>query len=285
MTKLRSPIPWFGGKQQMSSKLLPLIPDHQTYVEPFGGACSLLFAKEPSPVEIYNDLDSDLVNFMRVLRDPKLFADFYHRACLSPYSREEWQFCKNHLNDDPNPVERARRFFVLARFSFSGLVGNSFGIDVTASKGGMVQKASSYQGVLGMLPRLSNRMTSVLIENRDFRKIIQLYDTEETFFYLDPPYLPETRKGGTYPHELTTDDHRELVEILHNIKGKVMLSGYPSELYDSLGWRKIEWNVCCRAAGRTRASGLQGKGMVSKLQQRTECVWLNYDLPCKDKVE
>lgn len=206
MRKLRSPIPWFGGKQLMAGKLVPLFPEHRTYVEVFGGACSLLFAKESSPVEIYNDLDSDLVNFMRVLRDPKFFPDFYHRACLSPYSREEWMFCKQHLNDDENPVERARRFFVLARFSFSGLVGNSFGIDITASKRGMVQKASAYQGVLGMLPRLSERMTSVLIENRDFRDIIKVYDTENTFFYCDPPYLPETRKSGAYKHEMTTQD-------------------------------------------------------------------------------
>lgn len=274
--RLRAPIPYFGGKHNMAGKLSPLFPSHQTYVEVFGGAGSLLFAKMPSPVEVYNDIDSDLVNFMRVLRDQKLFPDFYHRACLSPYSREEWTFCRDHLNDDPNPVERARRFFVLARFSFSGLVGNSFGICVTGSKSGMVQKASAYHGVLGILPRLSERMTSVLIENRDFRTIIRLYDTENTFFYLDPPYVPETRRSGAYKHEMTTDDHRELLEILRTIKGKAMLSGYPNDLYDSLGWRKKTWSVHCNAAGRTRASGLQGVGAVTRLQKRTECAWMNY---------
>jgi DNA adenine methylase len=274
--KLRAPIPYFGGKQLMASKLLPLFPEHKTYVEVFGGAGSLLFAKEPSPVEVYNDIDSDLVNFMAVLRDQDMFPDFYNRACLSPYSRQEWLFCRDHLNDDPDPVERARRFFVVARFSFSGLIGSSFGICVTGSKGGMVQKASAYQGVLAILPRLSERMISVLIENRDFRDIIRLYDTESTFFYLDPPYVPETRRNGAYKHEMTSEDHGLLVEMLCGIKGKVMLSGYPSELYDSLGWRKQEWTVTCNAAGRTRASGLQGVGKVSKLQQRTECAWMNY---------
>ncbi|MCL4551978.1 MAG: DNA adenine methylase, partial [Candidatus Marsarchaeota archaeon] len=243
----------------------------------FGGAASLLFAKKSSPVEVYNDLNSDLANFMRVLRDRDgMFPDFYNRACLSPYSRQEWLFCREHLNDDPDPVERARRFFVLARFSFSGLVGGSFGIDVVGSKGGMVQKASAYQGVLGILPRLSERLVSVLIENRDFRKVIEQYDTPTTLFYIDPPYLPETRRSGAYEHELTSDDHRELVEILRHVKGKVMLSGYPSELYDSLGWNKREWETCCKAAGRTRASGLQGIGKVSDLQKRVECVWMNY---------
>lgn len=273
---LRPPIPYFGGKQSMASKLVPLFPEHKTYVEPFGGAASLLFAKEPSAVEVYNDADSNLVNFMHVLRDANLFPDFYHRASLSPYSREEWLFCRDHLNDEPNPVERARRFFVLARFSFSGLVGSSFGIDVGGSKRGMVQKASAYQGVLALLPRLSQRLMSVLIENRDFRDIIRLYDTPDTFFYLDPPYMPETRKSGCYEHEMTTEDHQQLVGILESVKGKAMLSGYPNGLYDSLGWRKQEWSTVCNAAGRTRASGLQGKGVLSALQQRTEVVWMNY---------
>lgn len=273
---MRPPIPYFGGKQMLASKLLPLFPEHKTYVEPFGGAASLLFAKNPSPVEIYNDIDSDLVNFMRVLRDDDMFPDFYNRACLSPYSREEWLFCRDHLNDDENPVERARRFFVLARFSFNGLVGRSFGIDVTASKGGMVQKASAYHGVLGMLPALSNRLTSVLIENRDFRDIIRIYDTEQTFFYLDPPYLPETRRSGSYKCELTLEDHHELIELLSKVKGKVMLSGYSSKLYDSLGWNKQEWEVCCSAAGRTRDSDLQGASIMRNTQTRKEVVWMNY---------
>lgn len=274
--KLRAPIPYFGGKQLMANKLLPLFPEHKTYVEVFGGAGSLLFAKQPSPVEVYNDIDSDLVNFMAVLRDQDMFPDFYNRACLSPYSRQEWLFCRDRLNDDPDPVERARRFFVLARFSFSGIVGKSFGIDVTASKGGMVQKASAYQGVLSMLPRLSERMVSVLIENRDFRDIIRLYDTEQTMFYADPPYLPETRRSGSYRFEMTKEDHCELVELLKNVNGKVMLSGYDNDLYGSLGWKKQEWDVCCNAAGRTKASGLQGIGGVSSLQKRTECIWTNY---------
>lgn len=112
MPKLKPPIGWFGGKQQLFGKLLPLLPDHQTYVEGFGGAGALLFAKAPSPVEVYNDIYSDLVNFMRVLRDRGgMFPDFYNRACLSPYSRDECLFCRDHLNDDPDPVERARRFF------------------------------------------------------------------------------------------------------------------------------------------------------------------------------
>lgn len=273
---LKSPIQWFGGKQSLAPKLLPYIPEHHTYIECFGGGGSLLFAKEPSPVEVYNDLDGDLVNFFRVLRDPALFPDFYNRAWLSPYSREEYNFCKQHLNDDADTVERARRFFVLARFSFSGLLGSSFGIVVTASSRGMAQPASSYKSVLCMLPLISERLSRVEIESKDFRKFLTGYDTENTFAYLDPPYVPETRKSGKYRCDMSLQDHNDLIDILRNIKGKVMLSGYPNELYDSLGWNRVEWDVVCKAAGRTRASGLQGVGNVLEKQKRTECIWMNY---------
>ena len=102
-----------------------------------------------------------------------------------------------------------------------------------------------------------------------------MYDTPQTFFYCDPPYVPSTRRAGVYKHELTDEDHQELVELLKQIQGRVMLSGYPNELYDSLGWRRIEWEVNCHAAGRTRVSGLQGAGSAAG-QKRTECVWMNY---------
>jgi DNA adenine methylase len=247
-------------------------------VEAFGGGGSMLLAKEPSPVEVYNDADADLVNFFRVLRDPHLFPDFYNKAWLSPYSREETEFCKRHLHDDPDPVERARRFFVLARFSFAGIPGNSFGLNVTSSSRGMVEKVSAYRNVLCAIPLIADRLSRVEIECRDFRSILTTYDTEHTFFYLDPPYLPETRKSGKYRCEMTEEDHEDLVKLLQCIKGKVMLSGYPSELYDSLGWTRTNWDVTCRAAGRTRASGLQGEGHVKSNQKRTECVWMNYQI-------
>lgn len=275
--RIKSPIQWFGGKQAMAAKLLPLFPEHHTYVEPFGGGGSLLISKEPSPVEVYNDLDADLVNFFRVLRDPVLFPDFYNRAWLSPFSREEYLFCRDHLSDDANVAERARRFFVLARFSFSGQVGKSFGINVTSSSGGMVGHVSAYRNILCVLPLITERLSRAEIECRDFRQIISAYDRPGTFFYLDPPYMQSTRKSGSYKHEMTNQDHQELVELLRGIQGKAMLSGYPNELYDSLGWRHMEWQVNCSAVGRTRAAGLQGVGAMGEAQKRTECVWMNYE--------
>lgn len=275
MRKFRSPIPWLGGKNALAPKLLELMPgEYETYCEVFGGGASLLLAKDPSPVEVYNDLDDDLNNFFRVLRDPALFCDFYNRAWLTPYSRAEHAFCLEHLNDDPSRVERARRFFVLARYSFSGIIGNSFAVSLCA-RAGMADKANAYRNVLCMLPLISERLAGVEMECYDWRRILDIYDRPTTFFYIDPPYKPSTRKSGKYRRELTEEDHVELIKLLREIQGKVMLSGYPSELYDSLGWRCTTFEVTCAAAGRTRASGLQGAG-ACKEQKRTECVWMNY---------
>lgn len=119
------------------------------------------------------------------------------------------------------------------------------------------------------------------IECRDWRDIVKLYDRPNTFFYLDPPYLPSTRKGGGYRCELSEEDHQQLVNVLHTVQGKVMLSGYPSELCDSLRWRKLEWEMTCCAAGRTRATGLLGPGSARQKQSRTECVWMNYEPPAQ----
>ena len=273
MTRLRSPIPYFGGKAALADRLISLFPEHKTYVEVFGGGGSILFTKEPSSLEVFNDLSGNVINFFRVVRDREgMFPDLYNRACLSPFSREEWRFCKDHLNDDPDPVERARRFFVLARYSFGGMLGAGFALTVSKPGG----KARAFGSALCMLPAISERLREVEIEMKDFRDVIRLYDSQETFFYFDPPYLPETRRSGGYECEMTLADHKDLVSRLLNIKGKAMLSGYPSELYDSLGWRRVEWETTCAAAGRTKASGLQGTGAAKQKQKRTECVWMNY---------
>jgi DNA adenine methylase len=125
--RLRSPIVWFGGKGAMVAKLLPLIPEHRIYVEPFGGGASMLVSKEPSAVEVYNDINSGLVNFFRVLRDSRQYGRLRRLAALTPYAREEFDFCRETWADAEETVERAYKWFVVARMSFSGIFGNSWG--------------------------------------------------------------------------------------------------------------------------------------------------------------
>jgi len=275
---LRSPIIWFGGKGNMVAKLLKFIPSHRTYVEVFGGGASLLFAKEPSPVEVYNDIDSGLVNFFRVLRDKDKFQKFYEKVCLTPYSREEYNYCRATWQNCEDEVERAYRWFVVARMSFSGDFGHSWSFKVTASCKGMAASCSAWLSVIEELPLMHQRFMTVQIEHKDFRDLIRTYDTKDTFFYLDPPYVPETRSWGKYKHDCTDKDHKDLVEILLNIKGKAMLSGYANRIYKRLedeGWIRHDFETTCHAVGRTKQTGILGEGTAKEKHKRVESIWLS----------
>ncbi len=258
------------------------MPKHHTYVEVFGGAANLLLAKEPSPVEVYNDIDSGLVNFFRVIRDKDKFKRFYEQVMLIPYSREEYCYCRDTWRDEGDDVLRAVKWFVAARQNFGGQLGGSWGYHVSRSRRGMSGTVSSYLGAIETLPDIANRFLRVQIEHNDFRKIIAAYDTPNTFFYLDPPYVLETRIGGeVYSNEMTLSDHEDLVDLLLHIKGKAMLSGYEHNIYKSLeqaGWIKIKIEARCHATGTTKGTKyLQNKENRKKLE-RTECVWLNYNV-------
>ena len=260
---LRGPIRWFGGKGNMLRRLLPLIPMHETYVEVFGGGAALLFAKEISPLEVYNDIDSGLVTFFRVLRDPEKFARFYHLAAFTLYSREEYYYCRETWADVEDEVEKAYRWFVVARMSFGGHFAHSWGFNLT----GHSPSSGAWANTLRLLPEIHQRFSQVQVENRDFRKIIETYDLPDTFFYLDPPYVLETRRSGGYAHEMSIDDHKALVDILLRIKGKAMLSGYAHEVYaplESAGWHRKDFPTVCHAVGRTRQSGLMGMRGTSR---------------------
>lgn len=278
--RLRSPIVWFGGKGSMVAKLLPFIPKHKTYVEPFGGGASLLFAQTPSAVEVYNDLNSGLVNLFRVLRNPEQFEQFHKLVQLTPYAREEFFDCKRSWSLAVDPVERAYRWFVVARMSFAGMFGAGWSFGRRSSRG-MESHVSSWLGIVEMLPEISERLRRVLVEHKNAFDLIETYDSSETFFYLDPPYVLSTRKSGGYEHELDDDAHKRLVETLLSIKGKALLSGYANSIYAELereGWHRKDWETVCIAAGRTRATGILGNGAAKLKQRRVESIWFNYEV-------
>lgn len=264
----------------MVTKLLPLIPQHGIYVEPFGGGASMLLAREPSAVEVYNDLNSGLVNFFRVLRNKKQFDEFHRLASLTPFSREEHDLFNSTWASTTDPVERAHQFFVVARSSFGGIFGNTWGHTVASSSRGMAGSVARYLGAVEKLPEVSTRLLRVQVEHGNALNVIERYDTPETFFYLDPPYALSTRKSGGYEHEMEDAQHRQLVELLLTVKGKVLLSGYPTPLYAKLeesGWHTQRWQAICSASGRTRLNGLMGAGKAKLKQQRIEAVWFNYE--------
>jgi DNA adenine methylase len=229
-------IPYIGGKSRLASWIISQFPENytrMTYVEPFGGAGWVLFKKEKSLVEVYNDKDEMLVNLFIVLRDH--FQEFRRRAHRTLYSRRIFtlaveQIRNNYFKDN---IDKAVAFAVSVVQSFSGTRHSwSYGIS----------KKSRSENWLAFLRRLNEiryRLSTVQIECLDFRKVIEKYDTPNTLFYLDPPYVG---KESYYQGGFTEKDHIELAELLKNIKGKFLLSYYPCELVEEL-YKDFNWET------------------------------------------
>lgn len=268
----------------MVRKILPLLPPHRIYVEPFGGGASILLAKEPSPVEVYNDLNGDLVHFFRVLRNRRQFREFYRLAQLTPYARAEYNHCRATWQQTGKPVQRAWQWWVVARMGFSGQFGAGWSSAVTQSNRGMVGTCSDFLSTIDQLPQVVARLKRVQIEQSDFRRILDRYDSPQTLFYCDPPYVSSTRSNKKYACEMTDTDHRELVDRLLQLEGRAVVSGYAHPIYRPLqraGWRVRRYRTACHAAAKTRATGILGPGAARKKQPRTETLWISPNGACR----
>lgn len=263
MANATGPLNWYGGKARLAPWIHDHLPPHHRYVEVFGGGAAVLFSKPPSPIEIYNDLDDGLVGFFRVLRDPVLFPVFVYRIQLVPYSRAEFYRFKQTWQEPDDPVERAVRWFSVARWSFSGDWGHSWGFDL--EKPSVIAR---WLSVVRELPDFHQRLQSVFIEHDDWRAILDRYDLPETCWYLDPPYVPDTWENKSYRHRMTRADHQELVDRLLTLQGMILLSGYASDFYRPLehaGWHRLERHVALRA----------GNLRLRPHETRQECLWIN----------
>jgi len=256
---------WYGGKFNHLNWLLPLLPYTRHYCEPFGGSAAVLLNREPSPVETYNDIDGEVVNFFSTLRDG---ADELIRSILlTPFSREEFAKACEYRADLP-PLERARRFFVRARQVRTGLAQTAsigrWANCKNTSRAGMAGAVSRWLGSIQSLPEIAARLLRVQIENRDAIEVVKLYDSTETLFYCDPPYLHSTRGDPkAYKYEMTEQQHACLARELNSLNGKVAISGYPCPLMNELyeGWRRVDAPV---------------KNCHSVKKPRMEALWMNY---------
>lgn len=266
----KAPVAWYGGKAYYADWLIERFPEHVQYVEPFGGAGHVLFAKPASTVEVYNDLDHRIANFYKVLRAPDLFERLQLALELSPHARQEFA---DTIAAEPvdDPVENARRFFVLMRQARGGLGMSQITKRAWAVSGRprrqMPEGVSKFLSSLDGLPEVHERLRTVTIECLPALEIIQKYDNKDAFFYFDPPYMPETRHGGraaTYGIEMVPYEHYQLLEAMLAMTGKAMISGYASPLYEEklAGWRREELV--------TKAH------MANSGEQRTEVIWMNY---------
>jgi len=258
---------YHGGKFRLAPWIMQFFPPHRIYVEPFGGAGGVLIQKPRVYSEVYNDLDSDVVNLFRVLRDRQLRLELIEAVVMTPYAREEFEMSWLPTDD---PVERARRIVVRASMGFgsAGATKGSTGFRIDSKR-----EYETAQHTWAMQPdalaAAGERLAGVLIENRPAIDIIESHDSDQTLFYVDPPYVHDTRcfrhRGGhnAYRFEMADEEHLQLLEILKSVSGMVVLSGYPSELYTQA---LSEWE-CHQKEARISA----GRGTTL----RTECVWLN----------
>ncbi|QFP78077.1 DNA adenine methylase [Deinococcus sp. AJ005] len=260
---------WYGGKFSHLDWLLPLLPPSTHYCEPFGGSAAVLLNRAPSPVETYNDLDSELVNFFRVLREDK--GALIEAIGLTPFSREELRVATIKQAAELSDLERARRFFVRARQVRTGLAQTAsegrWAHCLLTSRAGMGGAVSRWLGSVEGLSEIVQRLLRVQIENAPALEVIARYDSPETLFYCDPPYLHGTRGDAkAYGFEMTDDEHRALAETLRGVSGKVAISGYASSLYEELyvGWNRIE---------------APARQIHSSKGERAEVLWVNYDAP------
>ena len=265
---MKKPFPWYGGKEQLAPLLVSLLPRHRVYVEVFGGSGALLFAKEPEPgeIEVFNDLDSGVVNFFRVLRDPVQAKQLKELLLLTPYAYEEYHVCLKHWQEVDDPVEQARAWYCAVVQSMNSSIRTT-GWSCTKVLGS--NPAGKWARGIARLSDCVGRLAHVQIDHRDFEKVVQTYDSPETCFYLDPPYLPETRRSQRcYQHEMKQQDHERLLSCLLQVKGMVMLSGYAHPLYHQAlqGWDCLEQTLRCASAVRAN---------TPYELTRVECIWRN----------
>lgn len=260
MTPTRPLIRYHGGKWRLAPWIIPHLPPHRCYVEPFGGGASVLLRKPRSYAEVYNDLDGEIVNLFQVARDD---GERLARACeLTPFARAEFDDAYHPAED---PLERARRtvFRSFSGFGSAAASGQASGFRANSNRSGTTP-AHDWMNYPDCLRLLIQRLRGVVIENRDALDCMKQHDAPETLHYVDPPYVHSTRSFRTrahcYRHELSDDQHEALASALHALTGKVVVSGYRCALYDRLyaGWTRVD--------GRAHADGAR---------PRVEALWLS----------
>lgn len=260
---------YHGGKWKLAPWISSHFPEHRIYVEPFGGAASILLRKPRSYAEIYNDLDGEVVNVFRQYRDNG--AALCENIWATPFSREEYITSYQPTDD---ALEQARRTVMrsfmgfgsaavtLRRHTTKRFTNPATGFRSNSNRSGTTP-AHDWKNYAEASEAFIERLRGVVIENKDATSIILQHDTPETLHYLDPPYVAASRdKGSDYAHEMTNDQHCELAKMVHSLKGMVIISGYNSLLYDSLykGWNRTERIALADGAAK-----------------RTEVLWMNYE--------
>lgn len=263
---VRTPLTYYGGKQKLAAQIVELMPHHVAYLEPFAGGAAVLFAKPPAERETLNDVDGQIMGFWRALRDrPDELAS---AVAATPYGRAEWEASREPADDD---VEAARRLLVNVDQSFSRSRESWSPPSLLKDRKGRWQPRT-WQNHPHRIRAAAARLANVCLEHGDGVKMISRWDLPDTVIYVDPPYIgaARTRPEKAYVHDVTPDLWPRLVDALLGIEhAAVILSGYPNEEVERLGWRTVELhalkNVQARAGG--------------KLPKVPETLWLSPAVP------
>lgn len=270
MNSVRRPVlRYHGGKWLQAKWIIGHFPKHRIYVEPFGGAASILMQKPRSYAEVYNDKWSTVVNVFRVLRDRGKAEELARLLRLTPYARDEFENTDfDDTFDNLDEIEKARRtiFRSFAGFGSAAVNGKySTGFRANANRSGTTP-AQDWMNYPDVVQFFIERLRGVVIENKDAIDVMRQHDTADTLHYVDPPYLHATRNmrrgNAAYECELTDAEHERLAKALHSMKGKVILSGYPSPMYDDYLYR--DWRRLERPA------------LADGARKRTEVLWMNF---------
>lgn len=259
----RPALRWHGGKWLLAPWIIEHFPAHRIYVEPFGGAASVLLQKKRCYGEVYNDLDGDVVNFFEVLRDSKKAEQLEAALRMTPFSRDE--FNKAH-RDEQDPIERARLIVVRSFMGFGSASSSrdyKTGFRSNSNRSGTTP-AHDWRNYPDNVKALSSRLQGVTIENRDALQLMREHDTPETLHYVDPPYVHDTRHAGgkhCYRFEMTDENHEQLLAGLKDLSGFVVLSAYEHAIYNEL--ESFGWTPKRRVA------------MADGARKRTEVLWLS----------
>lgn len=245
MTPSRPVLRYHGGKWRIARWVIGHFPKHRIYVEAYGGAASVLIQKPRCYSEVYNELDDDVTNIFRVMREPAACDQLSRLLTLTPYSRSEWERAYEPCAD---PVEKARRAIVRSFMGYgsdSTWVGRSTGFRSNANRQGTVP-ALDWAGYPPLLALFAQRFRGVLVDQRPALEVVREHDSPKTLHYLDPPYVRKTRgRTQAYQHEMTDEQHREMAAVARVLKGMVVVSGYRCDLYDELfgDWRRVDKRV------------------------------------------
>ena len=247
-----------GSKWGMAEEIAAMLPKHRTYLEPYFGSGAVFFTKAPSPIEIINDRDGDVANLFRVIRlQPE---PLMRRIELTPYSRDVFDDAWEDFGD--TPFDRAARFLIRSKMGFGYKLHTKTGfkIDLVGREAGYAVR--EWNSVPDAIQDTARRLKDAYIENRPALDLIRKCNDPKATIYCDPPYLMETRGGKQYNHEMTRQDHEELLHELLRSKASVILSGYASDLYDDAlqSWHRKEF-----------------KSYNQNKERRTEVLWCNFE--------